>query len=43
MIVRTKSNLTKRSIAINEVSILRQSKQAASLSISAIQKLLLKT
>ena len=26
MIVRTKSNLTKRSIAINEVSILRQSK-----------------
>ena len=33
MIVRTKSNITKRSIAINEVSILRQSRQAANLSI----------
>ena len=33
MIVKTKSNLIKRSIAINEVSILRQSRQAASLSI----------
>ena len=42
MIVRTKSNLTKRSIAINEVSILRQSKQAASLSISSNSKTIIK-
>ena len=35
MIVRTKSKITKKSIAINEVSILRQSKQAASLTISS--------
>ena len=33
MIVKTKNNQIKRSIAINEVSILRQSRQAASLSI----------
>ena len=33
MIVRNKNNLIKKSIAINEVSILRQSRQAASLSI----------
>ena len=33
MIVKNKTNLIKRSIAINEVSILRQSRQAASLSI----------
>jgi NAD+ kinase len=33
MIVRNKSNQTKKSLAINEVSILRQSRQAASLSI----------
>jgi NAD+ kinase len=33
MIVRNKNNLIKRSIAINEVSVLRQSRQAASLSI----------
>jgi NAD+ kinase len=33
MIVKNKSNQTKKSIAINEVSILRQSRQAASLSI----------
>ena len=33
MIVKNKNNLTKKSIAINEVSILRQSRQAASLSI----------
>jgi NAD+ kinase len=33
MIVRNKNNKTKKSIAINEVSILRQSRQAASLSI----------
>ena len=34
MIVRTKNNQLKKSIAINEVSILRQSKQAASVKIS---------
>ena len=33
MIVKTKTNQTKKSIAINEVSVLRQSRQAASLSI----------
>ena len=33
MIVKNKNNKTKKSIAINEVSILRQSRQAASLSI----------
>jgi len=33
MTVRNKSNLTRKSIAINEISILRQSRQAASLSI----------
>ncbi len=33
MFVKNKNNLTKRSIAINEVSVLRQSRQAASLSI----------
>ena len=33
MIVKNKNNQTKRSIAINEVSVLRQSRQAASLSI----------
>ena len=33
MIVRTKNNQIKKSLAINEVSILRQSRQAASLSI----------
>ena len=42
MIVKTKSNLIKRSIAINEVSILRQSKQAASLSISSNSKTIIK-
>tara|TARA_B100000780_G_scaffold37808_1_gene23566 strand:- start:1032 stop:1811 length:780 start_codon:yes stop_codon:yes gene_type:complete len=35
MVVRTKNNLIKKSIAINEVSILRQSKQASSISISS--------
>ena len=33
MIVKNKQNQIKRSLAINEVSILRQSRQAASLSI----------
>ena len=42
MTVRTKSNIIKKSIAINEVSILRQSKQAASLSISNNTKTIIK-
>ena len=42
MTVKTKSNLVKKSIAINEVSILRQSKQAASLSISNNSKIIIK-
>ncbi len=42
MTVKTKSNLTKKSIAINEVSILRQSKQAASLSILNNSKTIIK-
>ena len=42
MIVKNKSNLTKKSIAINEVSILRQSKQAASLSIQTGTKTIIK-
>ena len=42
MIVLNSKNLTKRYIAINEVSILRQSKQAASLSISSGTKIIIK-
>ena len=42
MIVKNKSNLTKKSIAINEVSILRQSRQAASLSILNGDKTIIK-
>ena len=42
MIVKNKSNLIKKSIAINEVSILRQSRQAASLSILNGSKKLIK-
>ena len=42
MIVRTISILTKRSIAINEVSVLRQSRQAASLSIKQGSKQIIK-
>ncbi len=42
MIVTNKTNVIKRSIAINEVSILRQSRQAASLSISRGTKLVIK-
>ena len=38
MTVRDKNNQTKKSIAINEVSILRQSKQASSISITANKK-----
>ena len=42
MTVKNKSNLTKKSIAINEVSILRQSRQAASLSILNDSKTIIK-
>ncbi len=42
MTVRNKSNITKKSIAINEVSILRQSRQAASLSILNGSKIVIK-
>ena len=42
MIVRNKNNQTKKSLAINEVSVLRQSRQAASLSIKHGSKLIIK-
>ncbi len=42
MTVRTKSNQLKKSIAINEVSVLRQSKQTASLKISNGKKNIIK-
>ena len=42
MTVTNKSNQTKKSIAINEVSILRQSKQASSISITANKKNIIK-
>ena len=42
MTVATKSKLVKKSIAINEVSILRQSKQASSISITTNKKNLIK-
>ena len=42
MTVVTKNNQTKKSIAINEVSILRQSKQASSISITANKKNIIK-
>ena len=42
MIVKNKQGLIKKSIAINEVSILRQSKQAASLSIQNGVKIIIK-
>jgi NAD+ kinase len=42
MTVTTKSNKIKKSIAINEVSILRQSKQASSISITANKKNIIK-
>ena len=42
MTVITKNNKTRKSIAINEVSILRQSKQASSISITTNKKILLK-
>jgi len=42
MTVKTKNNLVKKSIAINEVSILRQSKQASSISITSSKKNIIK-
>jgi len=42
MVVKNKQGLKKKSIAINEVSILRQSRQAASLSIQAGTKTIIK-
>ena len=42
MIVKNKTNQTKKSIAINEVSVLRQSRQAASLSIKHGSKQIIK-
>ncbi|WP_435086875.1 NAD kinase [Candidatus Pelagibacter bacterium nBUS_33] len=42
MTVKNKNNLTKKSLAINEVSILRQSRQAASLSIKYGSKQIIK-
>ena len=42
MTVTTKNNLIKKSIAISEVSILRQSKQASSISITANKKNIIK-
>ena len=42
MIVKNKNNYTKKSIAINEVSVLRQSRQAASLSIKQGSKQIIK-
>ena len=42
MTVKTKSNIIKKSIAINEISVLRQSRQTASLSISNGNKQIIK-
>ena len=42
MIVKNKNNKSKKSIAINEVSVLRQSRQAASLSIKQGSKQIIK-
>jgi NAD+ kinase len=42
MVVKTQNNQIKKSIAINEVSILRQSKQASSISISSTKKNIIK-
>ena len=42
MIVKNKFNHTKKSLAINEVSILRQSRQAASISIKNNSKFIIK-
>ena len=42
MVVKNKNNQTKKSLAINEVSVLRQSRQAASLSIKHGSKQIIK-
>ena len=42
MIAKTKNNITKREIAINEISMLRQSKQTASLQIKKGKKIIMK-
>ena len=42
MIVKTKNNQIRKSIAINEVSVLRQSKQASSISITSNKKNIIK-
>ena len=42
MVVKNKNNQTKKSIAVNEVSILRQSRQAASLSIKQGSRIIIK-
>ena len=42
MIVTTKKGISKRSLAINEVSILRQSRQAASLQVISGKKFIIK-
>ena len=42
MVVKTKKNLIKKSLAINEVSVLRQSRQAAKISISKGSKKIIK-
>ena len=42
MIVKNKNNQIKKSIAINEISILRQSKQASSISVTANKKNIIK-
>ena len=42
MVVKNRSNQKKKTIAINEVSILRQSRQAASLSIKSNSKFIIK-
>ena len=42
MIVKTKNNQVKKSIAINEISILRQSKQASSISITSNKRNIIK-
>ena len=43
MVVKNRSGLIKKAVAINEVSILRQSRQAASVSIKSGSKLIIKT
>jgi len=42
MVVKTKNNITKKGIAINEISIFRQSKQAATIQIKKGKKIIMK-